>query len=52
MIYEVKKDGRGYMRTTDKRAVYPAAVERSIQAAGYDIYIDGRKKPYRKKEGK
>lgn len=36
MIYEVRKDG------------YPPEIEASIQAAGYDIYINGKRQPKRR----
>lgn len=44
MVYEVKKDGRTYMATKDEGATYPAHIERQMQKAGYDIYVDGKKK--------
>lgn len=44
MRYEVKKGGRTYMATTDPKATYPPEVERSMQRAGYEIFVDGKKK--------
>lgn len=44
MRYEVKKDGKTYMVATERRAAYPASIERSLQRAGYEIYVDGKRK--------
>lgn len=44
MRYEVKKDGKTYMTAADRRAAYPASVERSMRRAGYEIYVDGKRK--------
>lgn len=44
MKYEVRKNGQVYMTTTDPRATYPPSIERSMQRAGYEIYVDGKKK--------
>lgn len=44
MRYEIRKDGRVYMTTTDPKATYPPEVERSMQRAGYEICVDGKKK--------
>lgn len=41
--YEVRKDGKVYMSTTYEKYRYPPEVEASIQAAGYVIYIDGKR---------
>lgn len=41
MKYEVRKGGRVYMTSDSFR--YPPDVEASIQEAGYDIYIDGKR---------
>ena len=43
MTYEVRKGGRVYMSTKHASCQYPPATEASIQAAGYDIYIDGKR---------
>ena len=43
MTYEVKKGGRTYMSTQHDACRYPPAVEASIQAAGYDIFVDGKR---------
>lgn len=48
MTYEVRKDGRVYMGTEHESCRYPPEIEASMQAAGYDIYIDGKKQPKRK----
>ena len=48
MTYEVKKDGQIYMSTKYESCRYHPETEASIQAAGYDIYIDGKKQPKRK----
>lgn len=48
MIYEVRKDGRTYMGTDHDDCRYSPEVEAGIQAAGYDIYINGKKQPKRK----
>lgn len=48
MTYEVRKDGRTYMSTEHDSCRYPPEIEASMQAAGYDIYIDGKKQPKRK----
>ncbi len=48
MTYEVRKDGRTYMHAEHKNGCYPPETEASMQAAGYDIYIDGKKQPKRK----
>lgn len=44
MRYEVRKDGKTYMVATDRRAAYPASIVRSLQRAGFEIYVDGKKK--------
>lgn len=41
MKYEVRKGGHVYMVTDSFR--YPLDVEASIQAGGYDIYLDGKR---------
>lgn len=41
--YEVRKDGKVYMSTTYERCRYTPEREASIQAAGYVIYIDGKR---------
>ena len=43
MTYEVRKGGRVYMSTQHPACRYPPAVEASIQAAGYDIFVDGKR---------
>lgn len=43
MTYEVRKGGRTYMSTQHPACTYPQAVEASIQAAGYDIFVDGKR---------
>lgn len=48
MTYEVRKDGRVYMGTEHESCRYTPEIEASMQAAGYDIYIDGKKQPKRK----
>lgn len=44
MTYEVRKGGRTYMSTQHPACTYPPTVEASIQAAGYDIFVDGNRK--------
>lgn len=44
MKYEVRKGGRVYMSTQHPACRYPPAVEASIQEAGYDIFVDGKRK--------
>lgn len=41
--YEVRKDGKVYMSTAYEQYRYPPEIEASIQAAGYVIYIDGKR---------
>lgn len=41
--YEVRKDGKVYMSTTYEQYRYPPEIEASIQAAGYVIYVDGKR---------
>lgn len=48
MTYEVRKGGRTYMGTEHESCRYPPETEASMQAAGYDIYIDGKKQPKRR----
>ena len=48
MRYEVRKGGRAYMGTDHDACRYPPEVEAGIQAAGYDIYIDGKRQPKRR----
>lgn len=48
MIYEVRKDGQTYMGTDHESCRYPPEIEASIQAAGYDIYINGKRQPKRR----
>lgn len=43
MTYEVRKDGQVYMSATHESCRYPPAVEAGILAAGFDIYIDGKR---------
>lgn len=43
MIYEVRKDGQVYMQTTDEKCRYSPEIEASMQEAGYEIYIDGKR---------
>ena len=43
MTYEVRKGGGVYMSPQHAACRYPPVVEASIQAAGYDIYIDGKR---------
>lgn len=50
MKYEIRKAGKVYMSTTSPKATYPPETERSMQSAGYDIYIDGKRQ--RRKERK
>ena len=45
MTYEVRKGGKTYMSTEHESCRYPPETEASIQAAGYDIYIDGKRLP-------
>ena len=52
MTYEVRKDGRIYMSTEYECCRYPPETEASIQSAGYDIYIDGKKLPKRRLKAK
>lgn len=46
--YEVRKNGHTYMGTEYEACRYPPEAEASIQAAGYDIFINGKKLPKRK----
>lgn len=41
--YEVRKNGVVYMSTEYEQYRYPPSVEASIQAAGYVIYVDGKR---------
>lgn len=50
MKYEIRKAGKVYMSTTHEAARYSPETERSMQAAGYEIYIDGKRQ--RRKERK
>jgi len=43
MIYQVCKDGQIFMETTSEKCRYSPSIEASMQAAGYDIYIDGKR---------
>ena len=43
MIYEVRKDGQTLMQTTDEKCRYSPETEASMQEAGYEIYIDGKR---------
>lgn len=43
MTYEVRKGDWTYMSTQHAACRYPPAVEASIQAAGYDIFVDGKR---------
>ena len=48
MTYEVKKGGRTYMSTfvmstRHESCRYPPTVEATVQAAGYDIFVDGKR---------
>ena len=43
MTYEVRKGGRTYMSTQHESCRYPPTVEATIQAAGYDIFVDGKR---------
>ena len=43
MTYEVKKGGRTYMSTQHESCRSPPTVEATIQAAGYDIFVDGKR---------
>lgn len=44
MKYEVRKNGQTYMSTESERCTYPPRIEASMQAAGYSIYVDGKRK--------
>lgn len=44
MKYEVRKDGKVYMTTIHKEVAYSADIERSMRKAGYEIFVDGKKK--------
>lgn len=52
MTYEVRKNGRTYMGTDHESCRYPPEVEASIQAAGYDIYINGKRQLRRRPAAK
>lgn len=52
MTYEVRKNGRTYMGTDHESCRYSPEVEASIQAAGYDIYINGKRQPRRRPTAK
>ena len=43
MIYQVRKDGQIFMETTSEKCRYSPSIEASMQAAGYEIYIDGKR---------
>lgn len=42
MKYEVRKSGCVFMPATS--CCYPPEIEASMQEAGYDIYVDGKRK--------
>lgn len=42
MTYEVKKDGKTYYTTVCDRPPYTKTEEKTMVAAGYEIYINGR----------
>lgn len=42
MIYEVRKDGRVYMHTTDERCRYSPGTEAAMMEASYSIYINAK----------
>lgn len=50
MIYEVRKDGQVYMKTSDEQCRYSPVIEAAMKEAGYSIYIDG--KPLKKTTSK
>lgn len=52
MTYEVRKNGQTYMGTDHESCRYPQEIEASIQAAGYDIYINGKRQPKRRPPAK
>lgn len=43
MRYEVKKAGKVYYTTDAYKPPYNRKMEKAIQAAGYEIYVDGKK---------
>ena len=42
MLFEVYKDNKRIMYTTDKDCVPPADVIKSLKSAGYKILLDGK----------
>lgn len=43
MIYEVRRNGQPLMQTTHEKCRYSPETEASMQEAGYEIYIDGKR---------
>ena len=41
-VYEIRKDGKVYMRWTDPACGYPRETLRSMKEAGYRLYIDDK----------
>ncbi len=48
MLFEVKKDGRTIMHTTQTECIKDPATLRDMQRAGYDFFVDGKKATIRK----
>lgn len=40
--YEIRKDGAAYMTWTDPRCTPDAKTLKSMKAAGYRLYVNGR----------
>lgn len=43
MMYEVRRNGRAVMGTDYESCRYTPEVEAQLQAAGYEIYINGKR---------
>ena len=43
MMYEVRRNGRAVMSTEHESCRYPPEVEAQMQAAGYEIYMNGKR---------
>lgn len=44
MLYEVKKDGQVVYTTKADAPPYDRKTEKSMQNAGYEIFVDGKKR--------
>ena len=41
-VYEIRKEGRVYMRWYDPALTYPKETLKSMKQAGYRLFIDGK----------